>query len=243
MNESASFMEVPEMKESVRPTRSKFWAIVRFGFGGLVLFALGGTTFINLKQIQILSAEVSQLKTALQGSPDIAPLRAQLTTLQQQFEASQIQLSGMADKAALAALQQKIEALDKQQNEQTASIAALKAGLSSSGAGSCFESASGQRRCRCSCRNVWRSGGKKRNPHPKRRGQLPHPSSSPVSNGGRDSLCCDSAAIGNTADRNSVNGTGRNPTGLDFAGDHRAAGAVSRGGENPDVDGTIGRSG
>ncbi|ECI4152197.1 hypothetical protein HAY47_001986 [Salmonella enterica] len=131
MNESASFMEVPEMKESVRPTRSKFWAIVRFGFGGLVLFALGGTTFINLKQIQILSAEVSQLKTALQGSPDIEPLRAQLTTLQQQFEASQIQLSGMADKAALAALQQKIEALDKQQNEQTASIAALKAGLSS----------------------------------------------------------------------------------------------------------------
>ncbi|EAA4438768.1 hypothetical protein DPE44_20420 [Salmonella enterica subsp. salamae] len=131
MNESASFMEVPEMKESVRPARSKFWTMVRYGFGGLVLFALGGTTFINLKQVQLLSAEVSQLKTVLQGSPDIAPLLAQLTTLQQQFEASQMQLDGMADKPALAALQQKIEALDKQQREQAASVAALKAGLSS----------------------------------------------------------------------------------------------------------------
>lgn len=131
MNESVSFMEVPEMKEYVRPARSKFWTMVRYGFGGLVLFALGGTTFINLKQVQLLSAEVSQLKTALQGSPDIAPLRAQLTTLQQQFETSQMQLDGMADKPALVALQQKVEALDKQQNEQAASVAALKAGLSS----------------------------------------------------------------------------------------------------------------
>ncbi|SLK04275.1 hypothetical protein SAMN03159434_104311 [Enterobacter sp. NFR05] len=131
MNESASFMEIPEMKESVRPARSKLWAIVRYGFGGLVLFALGGTAFISLKQVQQLSGEVSQLKTALQGSPDIAPLQAQLTTLQQQFEASQMQLGGMADKPALAALQQKIEALDKQQNEQAASAAALKTGLSS----------------------------------------------------------------------------------------------------------------
>ncbi|HHA1945037.1 hypothetical protein I4P16_15060 [Enterobacter hormaechei] len=131
MNESVSFMAVPEMKESVRPARSKLRAIVRYGFGGLVLFALGGTTFISLKSVQVLSAEVSQLKTALQGSPDIAPLRAQLTTLQQQFEASQMQLGGMADKPALAALQQKVEVLDKQQNEQAASVAALKAGQSS----------------------------------------------------------------------------------------------------------------
>lgn len=131
MNESVSFMEVLEMKESVRPARSKLWTIVRYGFSGLVLFALGGTTFISLKSVQVLSAEVSQLKTALQGSPDIAPLWAQLTTLQQQFEASQMQLGGMADKPALAALQQKIEALDKQQSEQAASAAALKTGLSS----------------------------------------------------------------------------------------------------------------
>ncbi|EIX6637628.1 hypothetical protein PJ142_003230 [Salmonella enterica] len=131
MNESASFMEVPEMKESVRPARSKLWAIVRYGFGGLVLFALGGTTFTSLKSVQLLSAEVSQLKTAIQGSPEITPLQAQLTTLQQQFEASQMQLGGMADKPALAALQQKIEALNKQQSEQAASVAALKSGLSS----------------------------------------------------------------------------------------------------------------
>lgn len=131
MNESVSFMEVPEMKESVRPARSKLWTIVRYGFGGLVLFALGGTTFISLKSVQVLSAEVSQLKTALQGSPDIAPLQAQLTTLQQQFEALRMQLGGMADRSALAALQQKIEALDKQQSEQAASVAVLKTGLSS----------------------------------------------------------------------------------------------------------------
>lgn len=131
MNDSVSFMEVPEMKESVRPARSKLWAIVRYGFGGLVLFALGGSTFISLKQVQLLSAEVSQLETALQGSPDIALLRAQLTTLQQQFEASQMQLEGMADKPTLAALQQKVEALDKQQKEQAASVATLKTGLSS----------------------------------------------------------------------------------------------------------------
>lgn len=131
MNESASFMEIPEMKESVRPARNKLWAVVRYGFGGLVLFALGGTTFINLKSVQVLSTEVSQLKTALQGSSDIAPLRAQLTTLQQQFESSRMQLGGMADKPALAALQQKVEVLDKQQSEQAASVAALKAGLSS----------------------------------------------------------------------------------------------------------------
>lgn len=131
MNESASFMEIPEMKESVRPARNKLWAVVRYGFGGLVLFALGGTTFINLKSVLVLSTEVSQLKTALQGSPDIAPLRAQLTTLQQQFESSRMQLGGMADKPALAALQQKVEVLDKQQSEQAASVAALKAGLSS----------------------------------------------------------------------------------------------------------------
>ncbi|ECI5564341.1 hypothetical protein D4450_17115 [Salmonella enterica subsp. enterica] len=131
MNESVSFMEIPEMKEAVRPARSKLRAIVRYGFGGLVLFALGGSTFINLKQVQLLSGEVGQLKTALQGSPDIAPLRAQLTTLQQQFEESRMQLGGMADKPALAALQQKIEALDKQQSEQAASVAALKTGLSS----------------------------------------------------------------------------------------------------------------
>ena len=131
MNESVSFMEIPEMKESVRPARSKLWAIVRNGFGGLVLFVLGGTTFISLKSIQVLSSEVSQLKTALQGSPDIAPLQAQLTTLQQQFEASRMQLGGMADKPALAALQKKVDALDKQQSEQAASVAALKTGLSS----------------------------------------------------------------------------------------------------------------
>nr|AQW41066.1 methyl-accepting chemotaxis protein [Edwardsiella ictaluri] len=97
----------------------------------MVLFALGGTTFISLKSVQVLSAEVSLLKTALQGSPDIAPLQAQLTTLQQQFEASRMQLGGMADKPAIAALQQKIEALDKQQSEQAASVTALKNGLSS----------------------------------------------------------------------------------------------------------------
>lgn len=131
MNESVSFMEMPEMKESVRPARSKLWAIVRYGFSGLVLFALGGTTFISLKSVQVLSAEVSQLKTTLQGSPDIAPLRAQLTTLQQQFETSQMQLGRMADKPALAALQQKVDALDRQQSEQAASVAALKPGLSS----------------------------------------------------------------------------------------------------------------
>ncbi|EBS0651389.1 hypothetical protein DTU39_11510 [Salmonella enterica subsp. enterica serovar Yolo] len=131
MNDSVSFMEVPDMKEAVRPARSKLWAIVRYGFGGLVLFALGGTTFISLKSVLVLSAEVSQLKTALQGSPDIAPLQAQLTTLQQQFEASRMQLGGMADKPALVALQQKVDALDKQQSEQAASVAALKSGLSS----------------------------------------------------------------------------------------------------------------
>ncbi|EHS5456275.1 hypothetical protein KV802_001221 [Salmonella enterica subsp. enterica serovar Corvallis] len=131
MNESASFMEIPEMKESVRPARSKLRAIVRYGFGGLVLFALGGSTFISLKQVQLLSGEVSQLKTALQGSPDIAPLQAQLTTLQQHFEASQMQLGDMAGKPALAALQQKVDALDKQQSEQTASVAALRTELSS----------------------------------------------------------------------------------------------------------------
>ncbi|HBM9256284.1 TPA: hypothetical protein L0X66_000579 [Citrobacter freundii] len=131
MNESASFMEIPEMKESVRPARNKLWAVVLYGFGGLVLFALGGTTFISLKSVQVLSAEVSQLKTVLQGSPDIAPLQAQLTTLQQQFEASRMQLRGMADKSALAAVQQKIEALEKQQSEQAASVAILKTGLSS----------------------------------------------------------------------------------------------------------------
>ena len=119
------------MKESVRPARSKLWAIVRYGFGGLVLFALGGTTFISLKSIQVLSSEVSQLKRALQGSPDIAPLQAQLVTLQQQFESSRILLGGMADKPALAALQQKVEALDKQQSEQAASVATLKIELSS----------------------------------------------------------------------------------------------------------------
>ncbi|WP_241629009.1 hypothetical protein [Rosenbergiella epipactidis] len=119
------------MKESVRPARSKLWAIVRYGFGGLVLFVLGGTTFISLKSVQALSAEVSQLKTALQGSPDIAPLQAQLTMLQQQFEASQMQLGDMADKPALAALQRKVEALDKQQSEQAASVMALKTELSS----------------------------------------------------------------------------------------------------------------
>lgn len=42
-----------------------------------------------------------------------------------------MQLGGMADKPALVALQQKIEALDKQQSEQAASVAALKTGLSS----------------------------------------------------------------------------------------------------------------
>ncbi|ECD5534532.1 TPA: hypothetical protein H1T34_002984 [Salmonella enterica] len=131
MNESASFMDIPEMKESVRPARSKLWAIVRYGFGGLVLFALGGTAFISLKQVQQLSGEVSQLKTALQGSPDIAPLQAQLTMLQQQFEASRMQLGGMADKPALTAVQQKVEALDKQQREQATSAAALKTELSS----------------------------------------------------------------------------------------------------------------
>ncbi|WP_045856985.1 hypothetical protein [Raoultella terrigena] len=131
MNESASFMEIPEMKGSVRPACNKLWAVVRYGFGGLVLFALGGTTFISLKSVQVLSTEVSQLKTALQGRPDIAPLQAQLTTLQQQFESSRMQLGGMADKPALAALQQKVEVLDKQQSEQAASVAALKAGLSS----------------------------------------------------------------------------------------------------------------
>ncbi len=119
------------MNESARSARSKLWVIVRYGFCGLVLFALGGTTFISLKSVQVLSAEVSQLKTALQSNPDIAPLQVQLTTLQQQFEASRMQLGGMADKPALVALQQKIEALDKQQSEQAASVAALKTGLSS----------------------------------------------------------------------------------------------------------------
>ncbi|QMD26708.1 hypothetical protein HVZ46_20035 [Citrobacter freundii] len=131
MNESVSFMKVPEMQEAVKPARNKLWAIVRYGFGGLVLFALGGTTFISLKPVQVLSAEVSQLKASLQGSPDIAPLRAQLTTLQQQFEASRMQLGGMADKQALAALQQKIEVLDKQQSEQVTSVMALETGLTS----------------------------------------------------------------------------------------------------------------
>ncbi|EEE2002177.1 hypothetical protein CI266_002486 [Salmonella enterica subsp. enterica serovar Kotte] len=131
MNESASFMEIPEMKEVVRPARSKLRAIVCYGFGGLVLFALGGSTFISLKSVKVLSAEVSQLKTALQGSPDIKPLNAQLTTLQQQFEVSRMQLGSKADKSTLVALQQKIDALDKQQSEQAASVAALKTGLSS----------------------------------------------------------------------------------------------------------------
>lgn len=118
------------MNESVKPARGKLWAAVRYGCCGLLLFALGGTTFISLKSVQVLSAEVNQLKTALRGSPDIAPLQAQLTTLQQQFEASQMQLGRMADRSALAALQQKVEALDKQQSEQAASVAAFKTGLS-----------------------------------------------------------------------------------------------------------------
>lgn len=119
------------MNASVKPARSKLRAVVRYGFGGLVLFALGGTTFLSLKQVQLLSAEVSQLKTVLQDSPDIAPLQAQLATLQQQFEESRMQLEDMADKPALAALQLKIVTLDKQQDKQVDSFAALKTGLSS----------------------------------------------------------------------------------------------------------------
>lgn len=186
MNESFSFMELPEMKESVRPARSKLWAIVRYGFGGLVLFALGGTTFISLKTVQILSAEVSQLKTALQDSPDIAPLQAQLTTLQQQFEASRMQLGGMADKPALAALQQKVEALDKQQSEQAASVAALKTGLSSLQE---QVRSLNQRSANVAAVVPAVTSGAvvvKKSPRRKRSGQLPPPSSSPVLNGGEE---------------------------------------------------------
>ncbi|TGB81604.1 hypothetical protein FEK47_23055 [Escherichia sp. E3659] len=131
MNESISVMEIPEMKASERPACSKLWAIIRFGLGGLVLFTLGGTTFISLKQVQLLSGEVSQLKTALQGSPDIEPLQEQMTTLQQQFEVSRMQLGEMVGKPALAALQQKIDVLDKQQREQSASFSAFNTELSS----------------------------------------------------------------------------------------------------------------
>ncbi|TGC14788.1 hypothetical protein [Escherichia sp. E4385] len=131
MNESISVMEIPEMKESTRPVRNNFWTIVRYGLGGLVLFTLGGTTFISLKQVQLLSGEVSQLKTALQGSPDIEPLQEQMTTLQQQFDVSRMQLGSKADKPALAALQQKIDVLDKQQREQSASFTAFNTELSS----------------------------------------------------------------------------------------------------------------
>ncbi|QCT87969.1 hypothetical protein [Escherichia sp. E4742] len=131
MNESISVMEIPEMKASARAARSKLWAIIRYGLGGLVLFTLGGTTFISLKQVQLLSGEVSQLKTALQGSPDIEPLQEQMTMLQQQFEVSRMQLGEMVGKPALAALQQKIDVLDKQQREQSASFSAFNTELSS----------------------------------------------------------------------------------------------------------------
>lgn len=62
MNESFSFMEIPEMNESVRPARSKLRAIVCYGFGGLVLFALGGTTFISLKSVQYSPPRLASLK-------------------------------------------------------------------------------------------------------------------------------------------------------------------------------------
>lgn len=175
------------MKESVRPARNKLWAVVRYGFGGLVLFALGGTTFISLKSVQVLSAEVSQLKTALQGSPDIAPLQAQLTTLQQQFEASRMQLRGMADKSALAAVQQKIEALEKQQSEQAASVAILKTGLSS--LQEQIRTLNQRPTNAAAVVPAVTSGAVvvKKSPHRKRSGQLPPPSSLPVSNGGEES--------------------------------------------------------
>ncbi|EGB0931750.1 hypothetical protein ACHLDZ_004335 [Escherichia coli] len=131
MNESISVMEIPEMKESTRPARNNFWTIVRYGLGGLVLFTLGGTTFISLKQAQLLSGEVRLLKTALQGSPDIEPLQEQITMLQQQFEVSRMQVGEMVGKPALAALQQKIDVLDKQQREQSASFSAFNTELSS----------------------------------------------------------------------------------------------------------------
>lgn len=130
MNDSVSFMEVPEMKESVRPARSKLWAIIRYGFGGLVLFALGGSTFISLKQVQLLSTEVEQLKTALQGAPDISPLKTQLVTVQQQFESLQLQQKGLAEKSVTDALHQQTGRLEQQLLEQMASVAEQRIELS-----------------------------------------------------------------------------------------------------------------
>lgn len=62
MNESASFMEVPEIKESVRPARSKLWAIVRYGFGGLVLFALGEPHLSALSPSRYFPPRLASLK-------------------------------------------------------------------------------------------------------------------------------------------------------------------------------------
>lgn len=119
------------MTESVKSSsRRRVWTTVRYGIGGLILFALGGATFISLKSVQALSTEVSQLKAALQESPDIAPFQAQLTALQQRFEALQTQQNGMAEKSALMTLQQQVEALDKQLHEQAISVATMNTGLS-----------------------------------------------------------------------------------------------------------------
>lgn len=119
------------MSESVKTARSKFRAIARYGCGGLILFALSGTTFISLRSVQALSVEVSQLKIALQQSPDIAPIQLQLAALQQQFETLRSKQSGMAEKTALMTLRQQVETLEKQLHEQAALVSTVNSGLSS----------------------------------------------------------------------------------------------------------------
>lgn len=126
MTESVSDMK-PVKPEAGR----RFWPLLRYGMGGVILFALGGMTVISLKQVQALSVEVSQLKAALQESPDFAPFQTQLTALQQQTTLLQKQHQNLADKPALAALQQRTEVLEKQLREQVNSVATLNSTLSS----------------------------------------------------------------------------------------------------------------
>ena len=112
-------------------SRGRLWTTVRYGMGGLILLALGGTTFISLKSVQALSSEVSQLKAAFQESPDIAPFQAQLTAMQQRFDALQTQQNVMAEKSALATLQQQVGTLDRQLHEQATLVAKMSTELSS----------------------------------------------------------------------------------------------------------------
>ncbi len=123
MNESLSVMEIPEMKASLRPIRSKFWTVARYSLGGLVLFTLGGTTLSSLKQVKLLTTEIGQLKTAQHSAPDISPLKTQLGTLQHQLESLQLQLNGLAKKNVTDVLRQQNDRLEQLLLDQTASVA------------------------------------------------------------------------------------------------------------------------